>query len=157
MNLAGGGVGVPKTGCVTPMASDLLWSLLRQSGPRVPRSSALGQMLWALAILVGGILGGHEIGLPPWGLGVLSVAAVVVVANFVGLNWYLAIRNPDALRSERFALTKLAMERDGWRGDDLIVFIRAIGEDEAEGRPPGKGVRGARPRKDATPGPAPDH
>jgi len=133
---------------VALMASDLLWSLLRQSGSRGGRSSALGQMLWALAILVGGILAGHEIKLPSWSLGVLSAAVVIVVANFVGLNWYLAIKNPDALRSERFALTKLAMERPGWVGDDLIGFVRAIDE---EGAAVGKGGGSTRSKKVATP------
>ena len=134
------------------MASDLVWSLLRQPGPRGFRSSALGQMLWALTILVGGILAGHKVGLPLWGLASLGVAVVVLVANFAALHWYLAIKNPDALRSERFALTKIAMEREGWRGEDLIGFVRAIGEGE-EGASAGKGVRASRPKKAGDAGP----
>ena len=82
-----------------------------------------------MAILIGGLLGGHRAGFPGWLLGLLAICVTLVVVNFVALNWYFAIKNPDALRSERFTLTKLAIEQESLRGDDLIGFVRAIADD----------------------------
>ncbi len=119
------------------MPFDVFWSLLRQSDARGSRSTALGQMLWALALSIGGIVAGPRFGLPSWALVTLATVVVILVVNFVALNWFLAIRNPDALRSERFTLTKLAMQQKKLKGDDLVGFIRAISSDESTDRPAG--------------------
>lgn len=56
---------------------------------------------------------------------VLSLLAVVVVPTFA-VMLYLAVRNPDALRSESYGLAREAMER-GYAGDSVVGLMRAEG------------------------------
>ncbi len=97
---------------------------------RGTRSTALGQMTWALALMVVGFLVGQRIGLPTWGLVLFGVMTTLLLLNFLALNWFFAVKNPDALRSERFILTKMAIRQKNFKGDNLIGFVRALSDDE---------------------------
>lgn len=81
------------------------------------RGSALAPLQW-----LGGILGTSLIGAiearAPWIVQLsLLIALLLVVVVFLVVYCSFAIRNPDALRSERYALSRMAMER-GMIGDD---------------------------------------
>ena len=117
------------------MSLDQLWSFLQQSSVRGTRSNALGQTTWALALMVVGFLVAQQIGLPAWGLILFGVMTTVLVLNFLALNWFFALKNPDALRSERFILTKMAIRQKDFKGDNLIGFVRALGDNEEAARP----------------------
>ena len=112
------------------MSLDQLWSFLHQSSARGTRSTALGQMTWALALMVVGFLVGQQVGLPTWGLVLFGVMTTVLLVNFLALNWFFALKNPDALRSERFILTKMAIRQKNFQGDNLIGFVRALSDNE---------------------------
>jgi len=117
------------------MAWDRLWSLLHQSSAQGTRSTVLAPMIWALSLLLVGLLVGQQVKLPPWCLTLLGVAIAVLLLNFLAMNWYFAIKDPDALRSERFILTKLAMRQKNFKGDNLIGFVRALSDNEETPQP----------------------
>lgn len=106
------------------MPLDRLWSLFHQSSARGTRSTVLAPMTWALSLLIAGLLIGPRVGLPPWGMILLGVGIGILMVNFLAMSWYFAIKDPDALRSERFILTKLAMHRRNFEGDNLVGFVR---------------------------------
>lgn len=111
------------------MSLDRLWSLIQQSSVRGARSTALAPFLWALTLILAGFVIGPRLGLPNWGLILLAVALVVLLGNFLAFAWYFAFKNPDALRSERFILTKRAMRQKNFRGANLVGFVRALSDD----------------------------
>jgi hypothetical protein len=71
----------------------------------------IGLLLSALASLVLGEA-------PSWLLISVGLALAVVLVVFLGAYLYLLLRNPDALRSEHFSLSKMAIEK-GLVGDNV--------------------------------------
>lgn len=97
------------------------------------RSTALHALQWviglflsALALLVFG-------GAQPWLLISVGLALLVVLAVFLGAYLYLLLRNPDALRSEHFSLSKMAIEK-GLVGDNVQGLIDPMTVDAASNR-----------------------
>jgi hypothetical protein len=82
-------------------------------------------------------------------IGVLSGCLVLLVLGFLGAYAYFALNNPDALRTERYTLTKLAIEQH-LRGDDLAGITEAIEMSGGELQ----GTRTALPTPDSKPGKA---
>ena len=64
------------------------------------------------------------VGLSGWVLVLLGTFAGLFVIAFLAAYFILLFRNPDALRSERFTLSKMAMERSV-TGDSLKGFTEA--------------------------------
>ena len=127
------------------MALEFLQSLLARSSVQASRSTAIGPLLWALLIVVAGLIAGHECGLPTWATGLLAGGVAFLIVNLAGMCWYFAIHQPDALRSERFAIAKMAMEKRRIEGDTVLGVVEAFLDDPADraGTVPGK--RGVRP------------
>lgn len=101
-----------------------LRALMQRNTAEGSRASALTPLGWLLAILVPGSMGSFYWELPVGVGGALLAAAGVTTLIYVGSFLYLLINNPDALRSERFTLEKLAIEK-GLYGDDLTGFFPA--------------------------------
>lgn len=102
-------------------------SLLEQATAQGSRSTALKPLGWLLALLLSSTLGCFSLKAPIWAsvlLGVLSTIAVIV---YVGAYVFLLVKNPDALRSERFFLQKLAIEK-GLYGDSLVGTLELPGD-----------------------------
>jgi hypothetical protein len=81
------------------------------------RSSALAPLGWLATILVSGAAATSWAGAPDWLSGGLGVCGGLVAIPFCVAYFYFMRKNPDALRSERYFLQKLAIER-GLVGDD---------------------------------------
>ncbi len=73
-----------------------------------------------------GIVGATYYGAPIWLLVTLSVFLGFCVVLFLGSYTFFAIKNPDALRSERFTLSKMAIEKNLIGDND--VGLTAISE-----------------------------
>lgn len=86
------------------------------------RSTALHSLQWALGLLLAAIPPTVWSGAPAWLFAALIVAVVLVLLVFLGAYIYLLTRNPDALRSEEFSLSKMAMEK-GLVGDTTFGFV----------------------------------
>ncbi len=82
------------------------------------RSTALHALQWVIAMLLTSIPVTSITGAPSWLLIGLSIALGVILVTFVCAYIYFLIKSPDALRSESYTLSKMAIER-GLVGDNL--------------------------------------
>jgi hypothetical protein len=104
------------------------------------RSTALQPLQWVLAPLIAATIAGPLVGAPVWleiffagftGLGVIF---------FGGCYVFFMRKNPDALRSERYTLSKMQIER-GLLGDSAIGLIDPDELASAPALPAEKGER----------------
>ncbi len=75
------------------------------------RSTVLQPLLWLTGILASGLLVAGYYGLPYW---VLVIFAVPLGLSFLFALFFYALfafKNPDLLRSERYSLSKMALEK----------------------------------------------
>lgn len=101
--------------------------ILQQHAGSVKRSTALQPLLYFAAIVGALLIGASQTDAPEWVMhSLVGLLAGVAVVGGYGFLYFMK-RNPDALRSEKFTLTKLAIER-GLIGDKTIGNILA-GED----------------------------
>lgn len=77
---------------------------------------------WLVFILMLGIGVCLQLGAPPWLLYVASGLFVAAVFVYLGAFVFFSLRNPDALRSERFSISKMAIEKS-IRGDNISGLI----------------------------------
>lgn len=104
---------------------ELFRSLLQQATAQGSRSTALNPLAWALGILLSAMLLAARISnLPIWVLWLLGCSSAVFVTAFVVAYFYLLFTDRDALRSERFTLSKMAIEKSV-TGDSLRGFTAA--------------------------------
>jgi hypothetical protein len=92
--------------------------LLQQANIGQSRSSVLNPLQWTLVILVFGVAACLLFHAPPWLVILFAVMLALALILFLGAYVYFASVNPDALRSEQFSLSKLAIEK-GMLGDSL--------------------------------------
>ena len=67
------------------MPYNILASLLQRSSVQGSKSTALGPLIWRLAILTGGLFSCHYAGLPEWVVGILVTFLGITVIAFLGL------------------------------------------------------------------------
>ena len=82
----------------------------------------MNPLAWALGIVLSAILvaaGIHNV--PPWVFLILGIAACVLVLAYLTAYFILLFVDRDALRSESFTLSKLAIEKSV-TGDSLRGF-----------------------------------
>jgi len=91
------------------------------------RSTALKPVQWLFGISTSGVVLTSWTKGPTWVLIVLSVLACIAVALFLVGYIYFMLKSPDALRSERYSLSKMAIER-GLVGDDVVGLIDRVDE-----------------------------
>jgi len=75
------------------------------------RSSVLNPLQWTLAILIAGIVSLLMAHGPNWLTIVLAALLSTTCAVFLCAFLYFMVKDPDALRSEPFYLTKFAMDQ----------------------------------------------
>lgn len=97
----------------------LLHSLERQSKASGSRSDVLRVLIWPGAILATLLSASFFGRAPEWITIATFVALVIVFAVYLIAFVVLLFTNPDALRSERFQIEKMAIER-GIYGNNLI-------------------------------------
>ena len=95
------------------------WGILaKQTNIGQSRTSALNPLQWGLAILLLGLGILVVAKVPSWIITGIGVSIFLILALFLISYIYFLRTNPDALRSEDFQLTKMAMEK-GLLGDSL--------------------------------------
>ncbi len=95
------------------------------------RSTAIEPVQWVLALLLAATVGGPAVGAPAW-LEILLASLSGSTVLFFGVCYVFFMRkNPDALRSERYTLQKMALER-GILGDNTTGPLK---QDELEAQP----------------------
>jgi hypothetical protein len=103
---------------------ELVRSLLQQASAQGSRSTAINPITWAFATVLSAVLGSIAVHAPASITIALSVFAGVLLVTFIFAYVYLLINDRDALRSERFTLSKMAIERS-LTGDSLKGFVKA--------------------------------
>ena len=107
---------------------------LDQTFPSGTRSTALQPLAWLVGILTSGLVIAATSGAPTWVLICIAIFFGLSVLVYLVIYVYFAIKNPDALRSERYTLSKMAIEKD-LIGDDKSGLKEADESDKAQSRP----------------------
>ena len=94
----------------------LFYSFFSEAGAKGARSTALHALQWGMGMLLCAIPISVMAKASDWLLVVLVVAFGLVLITFISSYIFLLRNNPDALRSESYTLSKMAMER-GLIGD----------------------------------------
>jgi hypothetical protein len=122
------------------MVQHLLQSLLQRSDIGQSRTSALNPLQWLMVILSGGLVAALIVKASMW---VLIVLIALVVSGCIFLlccYWYFMKNNPDALRSEKFLFSKMALER-GLIGDSLVGLFQEPAAAPAVALAPTPGIK----------------
>lgn len=110
-------------------------SLFQQASGQGSRSTAMGPMVWLAGMTMATVVS-LAVGRAPTWVVIAAVAAMFLsVIGFIAVFGYFAFKQPDALRSERFTLTKLALQ-ESVRGDDLAGIVRMTEGDGPAALPP---------------------
>lgn len=99
-------------------------SLLQQAKIGYSRTSALNPVQWVFVISTSGLLGSLAFHAPSWILILFGSFSAITLVLFGFSFVYFIFKNPDALRSEKYSLSKLAIEK-GLVGDDIRGLIDA--------------------------------
>jgi hypothetical protein len=111
------------------------FALLQQVSGYASRSTAVSSLLWAFTIASGCLVACFAAVLTPASkafvegnpigyflviivISIVCFSMIVILLSFIVAYFWSLLSNPDALRSERFTLTKIAIQR-GLKGDDL--------------------------------------
>jgi hypothetical protein len=86
------------------------------------RSSVLNPLQWLTVILAASLLTAMAFHLPPWVGITITVFLAATVLLLLSAYIFFMQRNPDALRSEKYSLQKMAIEK-GLVGDDIAGLI----------------------------------
>lgn len=89
-----------------------------QSTAKGARSTALHSLQWVLGMFLTALSASLFTKAPVWVSVALGISGALVLAVFLGAYVYLLLKQPDALRSEQFTLSKLAIEK-GMVGDNV--------------------------------------
>ena len=98
-------------------------ALREQMAASLSRSDVLRPLAWAVGILLFSlvtlVLSGKA---PSWLLVIMVILIILVVVLYIGAYVFFALKNPDALRSEKYSLSKMAIEH-GVYGDSASEII----------------------------------
>src|SRR5690348_2400583 len=100
---------------------ELIRSFLQQASVHGSRSTVLNPLIWALGTTFSAILVSIYGNAPFWLTVVLTIFGGLILLVFLGAYLYCLVSDRDALRSEKFTLSKMAIERSV-TGDTLKGF-----------------------------------
>lgn len=83
------------------------------------KSTALTSLQWLIGLLITGtVSAAYWVPSEPWLWRVLAGVTGLTIIAFMCAYFYLLVKQPDALRSERYSLSKIMIER-GLVGDSV--------------------------------------
>jgi hypothetical protein len=100
---------------------ELIRSFLQQASVQGSRSTVLNPIGWAFALVLSALLASAWAQAPFWVVVLFAVFASLILIVFLISYIYCMVNDRDALRSERFSLSKMAIERSVV-GDTLKGF-----------------------------------
>jgi hypothetical protein len=99
------------------MAIEQIIATLFENARSQSRSTILRPLSWLAGICVAALLGSVRFNSPAWLIVTLTVAFALAVVFYLGSYLYCLLTGKiDALRTERYSIQKLAIQR-GYRGD----------------------------------------
>jgi hypothetical protein len=93
-------------------------AILQQSSTTASRSTALNPLMLMTGVLGSATLTSFLLQAPTWASIVFATFTGLPILLFLVAYIFFMIRDPDALRSERYSIQKMAIEK-GLIGDDL--------------------------------------
>jgi len=88
------------------------------------RSTVLKPLAVALGLLLGGLAAANYAKLDPWIISALAILTLTTGILYLVTYVYFVFKDPDALRSETFAIQKLAIEKR-LVGDNVMGIVKA--------------------------------
>ena len=89
------------------------------------RSTILKPLTWLLGILLATLLAAFRFGAPQWFCYLLAGIAILAVLLFFFAYGFCLFKDRDALRSERFSLRKMEIEKGLYGDSDLGLIQRS--------------------------------
>ena len=114
---------------------ELIRSFLQQATLQGSKSTVLSPLGWALATVIGGLIGVQWAKAPLWISGLLGAGVALLLLAYVVAYFIFVFRSPESLRSERYSLSKLAIEKSV-KGDNLAGFAEMPEEPVPGSLPP---------------------
>jgi hypothetical protein len=109
-------------------------SLLQHAKIGYSRTSALNPVQWIFVVSTGGLLASLGFHAPPWILILFGVFSALTLILFGFSFLFFVFKDKDALRSERYSISKIAIEK-GLIGDDLKGLLDVDSELVAQSSP----------------------
>lgn len=100
------------------MGIDTIKELFERSDTSGSKSTILKPLTWFLSILIGGLLFSIQLNAPIWVTIFFSIVLGVIILLFLFAYIYCLFNDRDALRSEKYSIQKMAIEK-GLYGDNL--------------------------------------
>lgn len=97
-------------------------TLSQGSNAKGARSTALHSLQWGLGLILAGLTTATWVKSPDWIIILLAILLCTLFLTYIGSYIYLLFSDRDALRSESFTLSKMAIER-GLLGDNVTGLI----------------------------------
>jgi hypothetical protein len=91
---------------------ELIRAFLSQAKASGGRSTALQPLGWLTATLALGLVLAAASNAPVWSTVLFGISLGGSVLLYLSAYVYFALKNPDALRSEKFTLSKMALEKN---------------------------------------------
>ena len=90
---------------------ELIKTFLQQASARGSRSTALYPLGWALGLVLASLIVAIWEHAVMWVIVLLSVCSSVLLVAYIIAYFFFMVKNPDALRSEQFSLSKMQIEK----------------------------------------------
>lgn len=101
---------------------EIIKTFLQEATARNTRSTVINPLAWLNAILLGGLGVCLSFSSPGWLLILMAIFLSIGIGAYILSYVYFALKSPDSLRSERFFLSKMVIEKS-IKGDDLTGLI----------------------------------
>jgi hypothetical protein len=98
------------------------WSTIIQQASGGSRTDVLRALVWPNALLLGGLIWSSGRTTPTFVLVLLSVLLVLFLLLYAAAFIWFGNKDPNLLRSEKFNIEKMAIER-GLYGDDRVGLL----------------------------------
>jgi hypothetical protein len=109
---------------------ELIRSFLERADAQGSRSTVLTPLGWLTAMLLSGFIAVLIIQAPLWATTSIGITLGVCVFLYLAAYTYFAFKNPELLRSEKFTLSKMAIERS-ITGDNLSGLVDPASQRQA--------------------------
>lgn len=100
----------------------IIQAFLQQAAAKGAKSTVVNPLSWLIVILLAGLSTCLYLKSPGWLLILMAVFFSLAIAIFFVSYGYFALKSPDSLRSERFTLSKMIIEKS-IKGDSLVGLI----------------------------------
>jgi predicted membrane channel-forming protein YqfA (hemolysin III family) len=103
--------------------ADQITEILQKALLQNAKSTVLKSLAWLVALLSSATIFASRFGMDKWLVVLLAsldcLAVIVYIAGFI----FFALKDPEQLRSEKYSIQKLAIER-GYIGDNITGYHR---------------------------------